>query len=116
MRLTTCPHCRHVVANVDSMFCTIKRRNVLPFNWCLEWAPPIDNTMAKLPKFLNEDRNPQGEGLTRTSHPGAKLWDYRVRFDRSRPMTGKIPAVSRGEAHRFLLNRHPNAVLVEVGE
>jgi hypothetical protein len=30
--------------------------------------------------------------------------------------TGKIPAISRSEAHRFLQNRHPNAVLVEVGE
>ena len=113
MEPTTCPHCRHVVADPEGMFCTLHCSRVFPLNWCPEWAPP---TMAKLPKFLDETRNPQGEGLTRTSHPAARLWDYRIRFDRSKPMTGKIPAISRSEAHRFLQNRHPNAVLVEVGE
>jgi hypothetical protein len=56
----------------------------------------------------------QGEGITRTSDPGATQWPYEVRFNRGRPMTGTIPAIDRHQAQRFLENRHPDAVSVTV--
>lgn len=56
----------------------------------------------------------QGEGITRTSQPGATQWPYRIVFSPGRPLSGTIGAIDRHQAERFLKKRHPNAVSVTV--
>lgn len=66
--------------------------------------------------FLFDDDACQskGEGITRTTAPGAALWHYEVRLDRMRPMRGTIRAISSTQAMKFIQARHPNAIEVTV--
>jgi hypothetical protein len=58
--------------------------------------------------FIQEDPC-QGEGLTRCSEPGSKLFPYRVRFPVAPPLSGEIRARDRYHAKKLLQNRHPEA-------
>lgn len=64
--------------------------------------------------FNDDPCQSKGEGITRTSAPGAALWNYEVRMDRMRPMRGTIRAISSTQARQFIQARHPNAIEVQV--
>jgi hypothetical protein len=62
-----------------------------------------------------EERNAQsGEGITRTSAPGAKFWPVLIKFGGGTPMKATIKATSKDEALQFARNRHPNASSIRV--
>lgn len=50
-----------------------------------------------------------GEGITRTSTPGARLWPVEIRWPGVRPMRCTIRATSKRQAYQFAERRHPNA-------
>lgn len=55
-----------------------------------------------------------GEGITRTSEPGAKLWPVEIRWPGCRPMRCTIRAISKRQAYQFAERRHPNASSIEI--
>lgn len=55
-----------------------------------------------------------GEGLSRTTHPAAKLWDVDVQLSNGNPMRTTVRAVSKSEAKKFSANRYPTATLITV--
>jgi hypothetical protein len=55
-----------------------------------------------------------GEGITRTSEPGAKLWPVEIRWPGCRPMRCTIKATSKRQAYQFAERRHPNASSIEI--
>ena len=50
-----------------------------------------------------------GEGITRTTEPGAKFWPVEIRWPGRRPMRCTIRALNRQQAHLFAARRHPDA-------
>lgn len=50
-----------------------------------------------------------GEGITRTTDSGARLFPVRVEFHQGPAMTCTVRARDSRQALRFALNRHPNA-------
>lgn len=56
----------------------------------------------------------KGEGITRCSSPGARLFSYRVKFSIGKPLTGEFRAMDRYQAKRLLANRHPEAIDIHV--
>lgn len=56
-----------------------------------------------------DDRPVLGEGLSRTSKPGSRLWDVEVVLANSRPMRTTVRAMSKAEAIKFSRNRYPSA-------
>ena len=57
-----------------------------------------------------------GEGVTRTSEPGASLYWVEVRAPHAAPIYSYVRATSPQQAVTFSRNRHPNAVLVRLME
>ena len=55
-----------------------------------------------------------GEGITRTTAPGAKFWPVMVRFGNGSPMRATIRATSKMQAAEFARNRHPHATSITV--
>lgn len=55
-----------------------------------------------------------GEGITRTSEPGARFWLVEVRWPGCRPMRCTIRATCKQQAYQFAERRHPNASSIEV--
>ena len=55
-----------------------------------------------------------GEGITRTSEPGAKFWPVEGRFPGRRPMRCTIRATSKQQAYQFAERRHPNASSIKI--
>lgn len=65
--------------------------------------------------LLSNDEHPvAGEGITRTTEPGSRLWPYQVTFPGNKPMRGSVRAASKRQAERFLQARHPQAIGVLV--
>jgi len=56
-----------------------------------------------------EDRPNLGEGISRTSKAGSKLWDVVVVLNTSGPMRTTVRAMSKAEAIKFSRNRYPSA-------
>jgi hypothetical protein len=50
-----------------------------------------------------------GEGITRTTEPGAKFWPVEIRWPGRRPMRCTIRATNKQQAHQFAERRHPDA-------
>ena len=69
----------------------------------------------KKPAYIDDPCQVTGEGITRCSSPGARLWRYRVRFQLGRPLTGEIQALDRHQAKHLLENRHPDATVEVLG-
>ena len=67
------------------------------------------------PAYIDDPCQVTGEGITRCSSPGARLWPYRVRFQLGRPLTGEIQALDRHQAKHLLENRHPDATVEVLG-
>lgn len=65
----------------------------------------------KKPAYIDDPCQVTGEGITRCSSPGARLWRYQVRFQLGRPLTGEIQALDRHQAKQLLQNRHPDATV-----
>ena len=57
-----------------------------------------------------------GEGITRTSEPGARLFWVEVRAAQSAPLYSYVRAMSAQQAIEFSRNRHPNAVMIRLME
>lgn len=55
-----------------------------------------------------------GEGITRTSEPGARFWPMEVCWPGRRPMRCTIRATSRQQAQQFASARHPDASSIEI--
>lgn len=56
-----------------------------------------------------------GEGITRSSEPGTRLWQVEVKWPTARrPMRCTIRATSKKQAHLFASRRHPDASLIIV--
>ena len=55
-----------------------------------------------------------GEGVTRTSEPGARFWPVEVRWPGCRPMRCTIRATCKQQAYQFAERRHPRASSIEV--
>jgi hypothetical protein len=55
-----------------------------------------------------------GEGITRTSEPGARFWPVEVAFTCRRPMRCTIRALSKQQAYQFAERRHPDASSIKV--
>jgi len=55
-----------------------------------------------------------GEGITRTSEPGARFWPVEVAFACRRPMRCTIRALSKQQAYQFATARHPDASSIRV--
>ena len=55
-----------------------------------------------------------GEGITRTSEPGAIHWPCEITFACRQPMRCTIRAVSRQQAHQFAERRHPDASSITI--
>lgn len=64
--------------------------------------------------FSDDPCQSKGEGITRTSHPQAKLWPYEVRFPLGQPMRGTIRALTKQQALQFAQTRHPDATAVRM--
>ena len=48
-----------------------------------------------------------GEGISRTTKPGAKLFAMELKLPNSRPMRTSIRALNWRQAEQFARNRHP---------
>lgn len=57
-----------------------------------------------------------GEGVTRTSEPGASHYWVEIRAAHAAPIYSYVRACSPEQAILFSRNRHPNAVLVRLME
>jgi hypothetical protein len=55
-----------------------------------------------------------GEGITRTTAPGAQFWPVEVHFPCRRPMRCTIRATCKQQAHQFAERRHPDASSITV--
>lgn len=55
-----------------------------------------------------------GEGITRTTEPGTRLWPVEIRWPGVRPMRCTIRATSKRQARQFAERRHPNASSIEI--
>ncbi len=55
-----------------------------------------------------------GEGITRTTEPGAQFWPVEITFACRQPMRCTIRAVSRQQAYQFAERRHPDASSIRV--
>jgi hypothetical protein len=66
--------------------------------------------------FLPDDDACQsaGEGITRTSEPGAIHWPCEITFACRQPMRCIIRAVSCQQAHQFAERRHPDASSITI--
>ena len=55
-----------------------------------------------------------GEGITRTTEPGAKFWPVEIRWPGRRPMRCTIRATCKQQAHQFAERRHPDASSIKI--
>ena len=55
-----------------------------------------------------------GEGITRTSEPGARFWPVEVRWTGCRPMRCTIRATCKQQAYQFAERRHPRASSIKI--
>jgi hypothetical protein len=53
-----------------------------------------------------------GEGISRTTRAGAKLFAMELTFKSSRPMRTSIRALNWRQAEQFARNRHPELVAI----
>ncbi len=67
----------------------------------------------QLPVLEHDEPQAVGEGLTRTSKAGSRLFDMLVHFNHSRPMRCTIRALSWEQAEQFAANRHPDLARIE---
>ena len=65
-------------------------------------------------KLHSADDTLTGEGITRTSDPGARLWPAEVVFPGRRPMRCTVRAISRQQAKQFAAARHPDATSISI--
>ena len=66
--------------------------------------------------FLPDDDACQsaGEGITRTSEPGARFWPVQIHWPGCRPMRCTIRATCKRQAYQFAERRHPDASLIKI--
>jgi hypothetical protein len=66
--------------------------------------------------FLPDDDACQsaGEGITRTSEPGAIHWPCEITFACRQPMRCTIRATCKQQAYQFAERRHPDASSIEI--
>jgi hypothetical protein len=66
--------------------------------------------------FLPDDDSCQsaGEGITRTSEPGARFWPVQIHWPGCRPMRCTIRATCKQQAYQFAERRHPDASSIEI--
>lgn len=55
----------------------------------------------------SKESAPTGEGLTRTSSPGARLFSYRITFNDAPAMRCTVRALTVEQAEGFVRFRHP---------
>jgi hypothetical protein len=74
------------------------------------------NTTAITTMLITTDERLEssGEGITRTTAPGAKFWPVLVRFGNGSPMRATIRATNKTQAAEFAKNRHPHASSITV--
>lgn len=53
-----------------------------------------------------------GEGISRTTKPGAKLFAMELKLPGSRPMRTSIRALNWRQAEQFARNRHPDVLAI----
>ena len=72
--------------------------------------------MAEPVPFAFDDNPCQsaGEGITRTTEPGAKFWPVEIRWPGRRPMRCTIRATCKQQAHQFAERRHPDASSIKI--
>jgi hypothetical protein len=55
-----------------------------------------------------------GEGITRTSEPGARFWPVQIHWPGCRPMRCTIRATRKRQAYQFAERRHPDASSITI--
>lgn len=55
-----------------------------------------------------------GDGISRTTHPAAKLWNVDVELGNNNPMRTTVRALNKTEAKKFTANRYPQATSITV--
>jgi hypothetical protein len=55
-----------------------------------------------------------GEGITRTSEPGASFWPVQIHWPGCRPMRCTIRATCKRQAYKFAERRHPDANSIKI--
>jgi hypothetical protein len=76
--------------------------------------PPLPPPSAMAFLLQDDDCLSAGEGITKTTQAGTRLWHFEALMERAKPLRGTIRALTKRQAEVFAKNRHPNAVAITV--
>lgn len=78
-----------------------------------DWQRHGKQAVYTLPWLDTSEPQAVGEGLTRTSSPGARLFHMLLTFENARPMRATVRALNWRQAEQFARNRHPTLATIQ---
>lgn len=66
--------------------------------------------------FPDQPETSTGPGMSYCVAPNALMFDYEIRLPGEMRMKGCIRAIDKNDVSRILLNRHPQAQILEIGK
>lgn len=66
--------------------------------------------------FPDQPEPSTGPGVSYCVAPNALMFDYEIRLPGEMRMKGCIRAIDKNDVSRILLNRHPQAQILEIGK
>jgi len=66
--------------------------------------------------FPDQPEPSTGPGLSYCIAPNALMFDYELRLPGEMRMKGCLRAINKKDAERILLNRHPQAQIIDIGK